>query len=55
MDGKDIAVGILFFTFLFLFDKVFPNFGDGMTEGMRLGVTLAICTAFAAVVGILIR
>ncbi len=49
----DILIGISFFAFLFLFDKIFPNFGNGMSEGVSLFITLLICIAFAAVVGLL--
>ena len=55
MEATTILIGVSFFAFLFLFDKVFPNFGNGMSEGIRLVVTLVICTAFAAVAGLLFR
>ncbi len=48
-----LILGIAFFTFLFLFDKIFPNFGNGMSEGVALFITLLICIAFAAVVGLI--
>ena len=50
-----LILGIAFFAFLFLFDKVFPNFGSRMSEGGQLVATLAICIAFAVVASILFR